>query len=304
MRAQDQANFRSFITVVLTLGLLLVHGRGQGAEFSLGTARVHGAIGETGHLFLVPNGMHARPLYNDIFGHTDKHLSGEAQLGYVATQPDLSWETIGSWRFLTPCFREDFSKDPLPNPVGRYADWLELQGAWARVMNWSGYEVRLQGGLGYGDISDKGARSVHRMIHAKVGSTLEGLDYINQPAGAGISRNLEMGLIQSWKLLPSWKTETLFNLGYSNNLMTEELYLNVNALAAKTESWAWALEANVIQHVSSRAYGNDMRDHRWELAVGLRRGFWRPTLKFVSPFLKGDAVGQIYFDPLAFVVEF
>ncbi len=290
--------------VLLALGLWLVQGQLHAADFGFGTARVHGAIGETGHLFLVPKGLHARPLYNDIFGQTDKHLSGEAQLGYVAAGPDMSWETVGSWRFLTPCFREDFSKDPLPNPVGRYADWLELQGAWAGVVDWSGYQVRLQGGLGYGDISDKGARSVHRLIHTKVGSTVEGLDYINQPTGAGISRNLEMGLIQAWKLWPQWKTETLVNMGYSSNLMIEEMYINVNALASKTESWAWALEANLIQHVSSRAYGHGVHDQRWEAAVGWRWGFWRPTLKFVSPFLKGDQVGQVYLDPLAFAVDF
>lgn len=288
----------------MTFSLLMLNRPMHAADFSLGTARVHGAIGETGHLFLVPRGVHARPLYNDIFGHTDKHLSGETQLGYVATTPDLSWETTGSWRFLTPCFREDFSKDPLQNPVGRYADWLELQGAWSRVIPWSGYSLRLQGGLGYGDISDKGARSVHRMIHAKVGSTLEGLEYINQPKGAGISKNFELGLIQGWGLIPAWKMETLFNLGYSSNLMVEEIYLNFNGLLTKGRTWGIAAEANLVQHQSSRAYAGEIEGHRWEAALGFRYKFWRPSLKFVSPFLKGDRVGQLYFDPLAFVIEF
>ena len=35
-----------------------------------------GAIGETGHLHMINQGLFVRPFYNDQAGHTDKHLSG------------------------------------------------------------------------------------------------------------------------------------------------------------------------------------------------------------------------------------
>ena len=52
------------------------------------------------------------------------------------------------------------------------------------------------------------------------------------------------------------------------NLMVEEGYVNLNALLTPSDSWALAAEANLIQHLSSRAYADSIRDRRWEAALG------------------------------------
>ncbi len=69
------------------------------------SANAPGAIGKTGSLFLFDQGFFARPFYNDVFGHTDK---------------------------------EKFGSHQLQLPVGRYADWMEVQMAHAGLFEFQG----------------------------------------------------------------------------------------------------------------------------------------------------------------------
>ncbi|HYX32996.1 MAG TPA: hypothetical protein VE954_07760 [Oligoflexus sp.] len=262
-----------------------------------------GAIGETGNLYLLDQGFFGRPLYNDVFGKTDKQLTGASQLGYLKMWSDSSLEVRTHWRFITPSFKEKFNGDKLSSPVGRYADWMELQTSWAKVMTFAGTRVRWQLSMGIGDIGNHGAKQVHRQIHRWVGSTLEGLDYSDQPTGRDISLGIEGGFIPKEIKLFGENFETLANVGVFRNCFMSELYFNYNVVKTFSQDWRMAWEVRMPYQVQSDVYKESARRERYEMALSTRYKWYRPSIKYVSPYLIGDNVGQIYVDPVAFFIS-
>lgn len=255
-----------------------------------------GVIGETSHLFLIDEGFYARPLYNDIFGGTDKYLSGELQLGWMFTGEEQSLSLDYSWRFLTP----DDSPGPdgkVPEVLpGRYADWMEVQASYARVFrDFFLRPLRMQYTLGLGHVGDKGARGLHRSIHELTGSSLDGLEYSEQPRGSDVSRGIELSLLGESNLI--------YSLGGLANKFMHEIYFRTNFVSESRNELRWGAEGKLIRQLRSEAY-TDPRVWRYELSSGLRWRWYRPSIKFVSSFLESDKVPQIYFDPLAVFFEY
>ncbi len=81
-----------------------------------------------------------------------------------------------------------------------------------------------------------------------------------------------------------------------------DLYLNQNQVYHLSEQVHAGLETRFIRQIGSEVYTDHRLDWRFEIAMGLRWGWWRPSLKYVSPYLRDDQVGQVYFDPLAFYI--
>ncbi len=259
-------------------------------------AQPPGAIGETGNLFLIDEGLYARPLYNDIFGGTDKYLSGALQLGWMFVGEDQSLSLDYSWRFLTP---DDSpgpdGKVPAVRP-GRYADWMGIEASYARVLHdVFSQTIRFQYTLGMSHIGSHGAREVHRGIHEFTGSSLEGLEYSNQPKGSDVSRGLELALYG--------QNDLIYSLGGYANKFMHEGYFKLNHVRRTKDSLQWGSEAKFVRQFLSDAYA-DPRDWRFELSTGFRWGWYRPSIKYISPFLRSDKVSQVYFDPLAVFIEY
>ncbi len=156
-------------------------------------ANAPGAIGETGSLFLIEQGVFSRPFYNDVFGDTDKQLSGATQIGYLKVWSHTSLEVRTQWRLITPTFKEKFGTNSLSIPVGRYADWMELQVSEAGLQECAGETLRWQWTIGLGEIGNHGGKQVHQEFHKLIGSTLLGLDYTDQPKGSEISLGGRLG---------------------------------------------------------------------------------------------------------------
>jgi hypothetical protein len=266
-------------------------------------ANAPGAIGETGSLYLIDQGLFARPFYNDVFGHTDKQLSGATQLGYLKMWSNSSFEARTQWRLITPTFKEKFGGDQLELPVGRYADWMELQLSHAGLFEWEGETLRWQWFVGFGEIGNHGGKQVHRNFHKLIGSSLLGLDYSDQPKGSDVSRGIELGLIQdpgkTWGVVH----ESLLNFGLSKNKFMTDLYLNQNQVFHIQDHLHLGLETRFVRQLGSDVHGEGRLGWRFEAALGMRWHAWRPSLKYVSPYLRDDQVGQIYFDPLAFFIS-
>ena len=262
-----------------------------------------GAIGETGHLYLIGQGLFIRPFYNDIFGKTDKHLSGSTQVGWMQTWSDSSLEFRGHWRFLTPGFKSEFGDKPLDLPIGRYADWMESQFAYSfMASDLRTMPLKFQFSLGLGHVGDKGAKQIHHKIHEWVGSSLEGLEYINQPDGRYFSRGAEISTFSETRIL-GYKSGTMLSLGVSYNKFMTDIYSKLNQITEISSSISLSYEIKGAFQVASGVYDNS-EPFRYEAALGLRWGFYRPSIKYVSNFLRGDRVGQIYFDPLAVYFSF
>lgn len=269
------------------------------AQSSFKSANSPGAIGETGSLYLFEQGIFARPFYNDVFGHTDKQLSGATQLGYLKSWKDSSLESRAHWRLITPTFKEKFGDKSLVNPVGRYADWMELQESWAKLIPIAGEMTRIQLSLGYGKIGNHGGKQVHRGFHKMIGSSLIGLDYDNQPEGSAVSGGIEFGHVDQIREFWGMKRESMLNFGiYRTNFMTD-IYVNQNHIFSFSQDTKLGLEMRLVRQVDSEVYKGENLAWRFELAAGLRYGWYRPSLKYVSNYLRDDQVGQLYFDPLA-----
>lgn len=279
---------------LLSLSPRLLADEAYPAYFKL--AQPPGTVGETGPLYLIDEGLYARPLYNDIFGGTDKYLSGELQVGWMFVGEEQSLSLDYSWRFLTPDDSPG-SDGKVPSVLpGRYADWMEIQASYASVFGRVlGRPLRFQYTLGLSHIGDHGGRSLHRSIHEATGSSLEGLEYSNQPQGSDISRGLEVAVLGAEDLI--------YSLGGFANKFMNEGYLKINHVWRRAEGWQWGSEVKLVRQFQSVAY-SDPRDWRYEISTGMRWGWYRPSIKFVSPFLKSDSVSQVYLDPLAVFFEF
>lgn len=274
------------------------------AESAYKAANAPGAIGETGSLFLIEDGIFARPFYNDVYGKTDKQLTGALQLGFLKSWRDSSLESRIHWLAITPTFKESQGTEYLKAPVGRYSDWIELQESWMKFFQLGDETLRFQVSLGVGHIGNHGAKRMHRRLHELIGSSLHGLDYDNQPAGWNWSGGLELGLIDDIRTLWGLQKESMLNVGVFQNKFMTDLYISQNHVFSFSEKAKAGLEMRLVRQAESDIYGDDDRlSWRFELAAGFRYKWYRPSIKYVSPFLRGDQMGQTYLDPLAVYFE-
>lgn len=256
-----------------------------------------GAIGETGHLYLVGPGAFVRPFYNDVMGQTDKHLSGATQVAWMSSWTHSSLELRAHWRFITPSFQEEFGGRILAAPVGRYADWMETQASYAHLLNVRQQTIKLQASMGYGHVGNKGAKQIHRSIHKWIGSSLNGLDYTQQPDGYFVNRGIQMSLLGQTKVF-NLEGAQLYSVGQYYNKFMRDIYLKLNHVSKVSEKLSVGVEGKISWQIDSKVY-TSTQNLRQEYAAGLRWAWYRPSIKYVSPYLRGDTIGQIYLDPLA-----
>jgi hypothetical protein len=268
-------------------------------------ASTQGEIGESSNLFLIPDGVYVHPIYNDVNGGTDKLLTGSAKMGLLISSENLGFESVAYWRLLTPSFRSEFGQPDSPIPVGRYADWQEIKSSLSGTWNTAGLKVRHQLSVGHNDVGPKGGKELHQMIHKLTGNSLDNLEYTNQPEGRFWSFSEEIGLIyDSCEMLLPCYQQYLSAEATQSRFMTE-IGMRYNLIQIQTPRW-WenALEFRIIRQLNSEVY-QEFRPWRYEAAIGFRLlRVITPVVKYVSPYLTGDDVGQTYFDLLHYNFEF
>ena len=267
-------------------------------------ANIPGTVGEAGNLFILDQGFYARPLYNDAAGGTDKHLSDSMELGAMKLWQDCSLELQYFWRFITPAFRERISMDDMAEPVGRYADWMEVKAAWSKLVEFNGEVLRLQVTAGLGDIGDHGAWYFQRSFHRWINSSIFGVSYEDQPTGLHPSYGIELGLLTRESRLFGSRLHGLYNLGISRDVFMTDLYLNHNTVFMIQDDWRLGIEMRIIRQLESQAYGPSANTLRFESALGVRWRWYRSSVKYVSSYLRNDQVGQVYLDLLSFFLAF
>ncbi len=264
-----------------------------------------GAIGESSNLFLIPEGAYIHPIYNDVTGNTDKLLTASLKFGILRTWDWLSIETVGYWRLLTPSFKPEFNVPDLKKPVGRYADWTELKTSFATTSVIASLPIRAQISVGYNDIGNKGGKDVHIAIHRVTRNSIENLEYINQPEGRFFSLAGEIGLSHPIYSTGWGVARGLCSISAEKSKIMDEVGLRWNVVhVIKPEYWEYGMELRAVRQIASEAYEH-LRSIRYEGGAGVRvMKYFSPTLKYVSPYLYGDNVGQTYFDLLHYNFTF
>ena len=269
-------------------------------------AATRGSVGEISNHLIAPDGATLDVMDNDFLGTTDKYMTGSMKAGWGRTFANTgsgyasSFEIMGTWRALTPTESGTVGGNPLGRMVGRFADWMEAEGAYARTYDvGSGQRVKGQLTLGGGHIGDKGMRRVHMAVHKAIGMQTAGLEYTNQPVGKTVKYDASLG--DAWRF---GAAEYLVSLGHASDSATHDTYLQGNFLTPLGKNVGFGLEGRV-----ARQWGSDIYDGldtwRREISFGLTVfKYYQPSFKYVSPYLPGDDRGQYYAEILRFNVPF
>lgn len=288
-----------FLLAFFLLGLFSSAKRLVANSFLL--ANSYGAIGETNSLYLnKKKHLFLHPYYNDAHGGTDKLLTGSIRAGYIFDLESSSLDLIFSWKILTPASRAFIDKEDNENPLGRYADWMEVRSSWAYVFTQTQYGTsKIQFSLSGNHVGSKGAKQVHRWVHKVTGNNIyDNTTYIDQPEGFFFNR----GLYLAWMFKPlpleqlgAWQQQV--GLGLESGRFITESFISWNHLWNIRQSW-WtiATELRLVRQFSSDVYVK-IKKTRYELSLAsMLYDYYRPSIKYVSPYLRGDSFGQVYFD--------
>ena len=275
----------------------------SGASPNFRRASVQGAIGEAGNLYLIPEGVYFHPLYNDVNGATDKLLTTSLKSGLLQTLQDspVSFEVVTFWRLLTPAVKSAFLEPNLPKPVGRYADWMELKVAASLSMDREDYSIKQQLTAGLNHIGNKGGKQLHRWVHKVTHNTLENLEYTDQPEGYFLMVGYELSAYENIFRGDHARVDQQLAFEANGSKAMVEAGLRHNTIfIIRKPWWEMGLEVRMIRQIRSDIY-DDIRPFRFEAAFGnLLYKYFTPTVKYVSPYLVGDNIGQTYFDVLHF----
>lgn len=263
-------------------------------------ARPLTAPGESSHLYLVPSGLSVNPFLNDLWGDTDKLLTGGAHLRHLKEFSDSSLHTSLNWRFFVPAHEPKHGATKLDPAPGHYADWLALQTSWAHMFAYDeqAFKVQLTGGIAH--IGDHGASEVHSFMHKIIGADLKGLDYTQQPEGYHAEYGAEIAWIPSFLNRAGQAWENQLALGTSNYRVLYERWASWNAIYNEASGLKYGLEYRFVKQLKSDTFA-DYRDHRHELTLGVAiNPYYTPNILFVSPYVKGDNYAQIYISLFSF----
>lgn len=245
-------------------------------------ARTNGTVGEISNMGFCKKGeTTVHPQTNDYLGGTDKLMTGSA---HVSHSFDNDHEVTARWRAITPTG---------PCGAGVFADWLSLETSILKEQD----NFLLGGGVSIGHIGNKGLKKFQHSLHKKLKCTYRWLTYSDQPEGyntgvsfiGGYYKNT--GPIALQFLLEGSSEPALTEYGPAINL-------NYTLPSVKV-----GVEMKYRKIVNSDFYKTDynkLRKLRFETAVGLQIGGWKPAIKYLSPYLQNDGRRQINVDLINF----
>ena len=265
-------------------------------------AKSPGALGEPSHDYLFSDSIYLQALYNDILGQTDKYLTNGSKFGLLLNYGDYSMEFSSSWRFVTPALKEhNFSDYNLSSPPGVFADWLATNVTVAKKFDLDERNfITGQFSIGYDHFGNKAAKPVQQGIHRGLGIDHEIYDYQGQIRAEHFSKGVELAYVRYFTKSFQLKSA----LGYVDNFLTRDLYYEQYALANVSSSFKFSMS---YKHVSQKDGEIDLnlRPARNEYGLGLLLfDIYKPGVRYVSPYIKGDDTRQIITDFLSFQIQF
>jgi hypothetical protein len=280
----------SFLTAVYSAS-------GFGSTFT--KARPVTVPGEVSDLYLADDGWSLNPFINDMWGDTDKLLSGGNQIRYSDRVDDFSLLFGLNWRFFVPA-REPKHAKPLLEPApGHYADWLSLQVSALKPVITDSLRVNVTVGIGH--IGNHGAKAIHQSLHRLVGADLHGTQYTNQPLGFKPELGAELAWSPEYLQYGPLADLLEFSLGIAHYAILTESWVGLNLLGVKGAEPRWSLALKAVWQLNSQTMADDITAHRFEVAFGYRfNAYYTPTAVYVSPYVQGDAYPQLYLNVISF----
>lgn len=101
--------------------------------------------------------------------------------------------------------------------------------------------------------------------------------------------------------------EPMLFIGYSNNFFMDETYFGINLIKSipKLSNIKAAFEASLMLQHKGTAFQNEIRNSRFEISLAaMVKEYYKPSFKYISPYIKGDNYGQIYIDLLNYHINF
>ena len=289
---------------MMIAGLIFsTQGLAEASSVTCERAMTRGSIGDISHHCITSDGFTIDVMNNDLFGGTDKYMTGAMKAGLQRFFPrnnrgfSSGFDIVVNWRALTPADKEKFSGRSLGMKIGRFADWMDTNGTYARSYSLSNdYSFKNQLSLGIGHVGNKGMREVQVMLHKLTNNPTEGLVYTGQRVGLVGSADYSMGLVKTASRL-----SVSVDIGAAHNAAMTEGYASANASMAVMPFLRVGTELRLIRQFRSDFYHDDIRTYRYESSAAICFfEYYQPSVKYVSPYLPGDNVGQFYGEILRF----
>lgn len=248
-------------------------------------------------------GFSFNPYTNDVFGHTDKINTHSLSTSFSGKSQRFTYRTSWHWRLITPIYKPTRTSRYLPEPVGRYADWMEVRQSFLFPTQSAAY---LQLEVSFSHIGPKGGKELQNTAHA-----IRGLGQYGWENPARLSR-LDGGAEVGWDGTAPGSVPLRIGMGYANNFLIEETYVLVSSktdLLRASQSTErpppFALYGSFrLAHLTGSSYA-PVRPFRTAgvLKFVLWR-IWQPSLSVSSAFVEGDTAPQLHVSPFDFFLAF
>jgi len=245
-------------------------------------------------MFLNKNAFFIHPFTNDTGGASDKFLSFSSSLGFVGSWGRLGFESRLHWRMITPSFQDRRDVTPLrKEPVGRYAEWSELQTGFSYTFP-SGYGLSVNYGAGLA--GGNNAKVIQHWWHERLGvKSNKRLTWDEQLVGRRDSYGAEVRIATIAKRPNILQ---LLSFGYQKNLLLEEAYTRSNIV------WGYNTPSGSVctfDFIFARPLGGELNDNysktRFESGLACRIfSVYSPGVRYVSPYIVGEKYPQIYYE--------
>jgi hypothetical protein len=268
------------------------------------SADARGTVGEAGSLHLLRDSVYVHPLNNDIAGRTDKYLTHSTRIGYngIADNGE-GYDVRASWRFITPDYI-GLGQSSAPRVIGNYGDWAEIQFARAMLFNLPDARLHVQFAAGLGHLGPKGAKTVQVNLHKELDNAYEHLTWVEKQRGISASSGILVGYapMATYSLLGG-HVHHMASLQFNDTLVMLDAALTDHVVLSFGDAFKVGLESKIVRQMASILYQDAIEPYRIEASFGVLLTRWyKPTINYVSNYLRGDAVPQYYFDFINFNV--
>lgn len=237
---------------------------------------------------------------NDWAGSTDKNVTESGSLTVMGNYGKWFSSSLGyRGRYVTPVLKTKNHEDPLPTPLGIHAEWVELTfNQSVTLYTDKGWGIKLDGGVGYNDMGDHSFVDIYKNVHREIGNPDES-DKFGEPVDTSFISSTYGAAV----VIPLGQVNILGAYKVMNSEAFREDAIEGTAILSVSEDLAFSVKASFIEQKRSSLF--DLKTHRTQYHAGVRLfKFWTPSVMYVSPFIRGDKHGQLYFSPLSLTYPF
>lgn len=237
---------------------------------------------------------------NDWAGNTDKNVTESGSLTVMGNY----WKWFSSslsyrGRYVTPVLKTKNDESELAAPLGIHAEWVEV------MLNQSvtfytdkGWGIKFDGGVGYNDMGRHGFVDIYKDVHRAIGNDDE-----SDRFGERVETNFLSSTYGGALIIPMGQINLMGAYKVMNSQAFREDAVEGTAILSVSEDLAFSVKASFIDMKRSDLF--DVKKNRSQYYAGVRLfKFWTPSVMYVTPYIRGDKHGQLYFSPLSLTYPF